>query len=289
MDLEQMKKRKRELGYTNKRLADLADVPLSTIQKIFSGKTTRPQAQTMARLENVLREWKPDSDAIRVSTASEPYYYYRLPKTEETRLREIAFSYGAAKEIDLPRGKKQGEYTVEDFFAMPEDWKGELIDGVIYDMTTPTLRHQAILGQIHYRFLDYQKKSGKDCMVYLPLDVQLDKDNRTMVEPDMLVICHQEYKNHAVWGAPDFVMEVLSPSTSSRDCILKLKKYRDAGVKEYWIVDGERQKVFVYDFTEPENQAPYAYTFEDQVPVRISGGELVIDFAEIKAELLPVL
>lgn len=285
MNIEEMKERKRELGYTNKRLADLADVPLSTIQKIFSGKTTRPQAQTMARLENVLREWKPDSDAIRVSTPDEPYYYYRLPKTEEARLREVAFSYGAAEEIDLPRGKKQGEFTVEDFFAMPEDWKGELIDGVIYDMTTPTLRHQAILGQIYYRFLDYQKKSGRDCQVYLPLDVQLDKDNRTMVEPDMLVICQQEYKNHAVWGAPDFVMEVLSPSTSSRDCILKLKKYRDAGVKEYWIVDGERQKVLVYDFTDPEDQTPYVYTFEEQVPVRISGGELVIDFAEIKADL----
>lgn len=289
MNIEEMKERKNELGYTNKTIAELSGLPLSTVQKIFSGVTSKPQAQTMVKLENVLREWKPDSRAVRVSTPHEPYCYYRLPETEESRLREVAFSYGAAKEIDLPRGKKQGEFTVEDYFAMPEDWKGELIDGVIYDMTTPTMRHQELLGQIYFKFLEYQKKSDRDCRVYLPLDVQLDKDDRTMVEPDMLVVCHQEYKNHAIWGAPDFVMEILSPSTSSRDCILKLKKYRDAGVKEYWIVDGDCQNVLVYDFTDPQDQAPRSYTFDDQIPVRISGGKLVIDFAEIKAELPPIM
>lgn len=289
MDIQEMRERKKELGYSNKMLAELADIPLSTVQKIFSGVTARPQAQTMVKLENVLREWKPDSQAIRVSTPHEPYYYYKLPKTEEARLREIAFSYGAAEEEGLPRKKKQGEFTVDDFFAMPTEWKGELIDGVIYDMTAPSMQHQAIAGEIYYRFLDHQKKNGGDWRVYLPLNVQLDQDDRTMVEPDMVVICHQEYKNHAVWGAPDLVMEVLSPSTSSRDCILKLKKYRDAGVKEYWIVDGARQTVFVYDFTDPQDQAPFSYTFDEKIPVRISGGELVIDFAEIKEDLPPLL
>lgn len=289
MNIQEMRERKKELGYSNRQIAELAELPLSTVQKVFSGITRQPHAQTMVKLENVLRDWKPDSRAVRVSTPNEPYYYYKLPKSEEARLREVAFSYGAAKENDLPRRKRQGEFTVDDFFAMPEDWKGELIDGVIYDMTTPNMRHQALVGEIHYYFLDYQKRSGGDCKVYLPLDVQLDKDERTMVEPDLLVICHQEYRNHAIWGAPDFVMEVLSPSTSSRDCILKLKKYRDAGVREYWIVDGAHQRVIVYDFTDPEDQVPAFYSFDEQVPVRISKGELVIDFAKIKEALLPVL
>lgn len=285
MNLEEMKTKKEELGYTNRQLAEMADLPLSTVQKVFSGATKNPHIQTIVKLENVLHEWRPDPRAIKVTTEHFPYYYFMIPKTEEMRVREVAFKYNAMDEAEIPSKKKQGEFTVDDFYAMPEDWKGELIDGVIYDMTTPSILHQALLGAIYYRFLEYKKKSGKNCRVYLPLDVQLDEDNRTMVEPDMLVICDNEHTDRVIWGAPEFVMEVLSPSTSSRDCILKLKKYREAGCKEYWIVDGMNQRVVVYDFTDPENPLPMSYTFEDRVPVGISGGELVIDFAEIREDL----
>ena len=118
-----------------------------------------------------------------------------------------------------------------------------------------------------------------------PFDVQLDMDEKTMVQPDLLVICKKKGQDlrKRLYGAPEFVMEVLSESTRKKDMETKRNKYSSAGVKEYWIVDPDKEEILAYDF-EGLN-FPKTYTFEDKVPVLISGGDLVIDFSEIKAEL----
>ncbi len=236
MNIEELKKAKKEHGYTNKMIAEKSGVPLGTVQKIFGGSTTSPRYDTMKSLEHALQ--------------------------------------------------RQGTYTLEDYYAFPGDIRVELIDGVIYDMTAPTTVHQFLTSCVFTRMFNYQAAHPGDCMPFhSPVDVQLDCDNRTVIQPDLIVLCEKE-KNQIkrIYGAPDFVMEVLSPSTKNRDLIIKLNKYMTAGVREYWIVDPYTDTVTVYDFEHGEY--PIHYTFDDDIPVRISGGDLVIDFADIHQRLV---
>ena len=83
--------------------------------------------------------------------------------------------------------------------------------------------------------------------------------------------------------APDFIMEVMSPSSRRVDMLIKLNRYMRAGVKEYWIVDPEKKTVLVYDFI--NNDFAHTYTFDDEIPVAISGGDLVIDFKVVQHRL----
>lgn len=179
--------------------------------------------------------------------------------------------------------KKQGEYTLEDYYALPEERRAELIDGVIYDMAAPSNLHQMLSGEIFLRLKEYiRKKCGACIPAYSPMDVQLDCDDRTMVQPDVLVLCDREKMQlDKICGAPDLVVEILSESTKRKDSYLKLMKYEQAGVREYWLVDPDKKRVIVYDFAHEE--CPALYTFQDQVPVQIFGGECRIDFSEIYA------
>ncbi|MBR6460961.1 MAG: Uma2 family endonuclease, partial [Verrucomicrobia bacterium] len=168
-----------------------------------------------------------------------------------------------------------------DYYALPDERRAELIDGVIYDMTAPATLHQLIAGEVYYQLRGYHKKHKLECVPLIsPVDVQLDCDNRTMVQPDVLILCDlKKLKRRVVYGAPEFLMEVLSPSTRSKDQLLKLNKYYNAGCLEYWIVDSENERVIVYDFT--KDKWPEVYTFNDKVPVGISEGKCEIDFSEI--------
>ena len=127
-------------------------------------------------------------------------------------------------------------------------------------------------------------KKGK-CKTYVsPIDVQLDRDDKTMVQPDVMVVCDRDkIINRCLYGAPDFVVEILSPSTSKKDSTIKLKKYKDAGVREYWMVDPDKKKVVVYDWN--KSDMPVVYGFDAKVPVGIFDGECVIDFEEIYVEI----
>ena len=113
-----------------------------------------------------------------------------------------------------------------------------------------------------------------------PSNVQLDCDDKTMVQPDFFVICDRDkIIGPRVVGAPDLVIEILSPSNWFHDVVRKLKKYRNAGVKEYWIVMPESKKVMVYFF---ENSAdPIEYSFNDTIPVNIWDGKCKVNFKTI--------
>lgn len=138
-----------------------------------------------------------------------------------------------------------------------------------------------VSNTLHDVIKAYVKKKKGKCIVHvLPMDVQLDCDNRTMVQPDVQVICDRnKLRKRSVYGAPDFVAEVLSPSTRKKDISIKLRKYENAGVKEYWIVDPDKKRAHAYEFAKEE--LPVMYTFEDKVPVSIFEGECKVDFAEI--------
>ena len=180
--------------------------------------------------------------------------------------------------------KKQGEYTLEDYYALPDERRVELIDGVIYDMASPTFIHQTISFELAKKFSAYiEKNNGKCISMISPLDVQLDMDNKTMVQPDVMIICDRsKIKKRVVYGAPDLVVEVLSPSTYKKDRRLKLKKYRAAGVREYWIVDPDDHAITVYKFGDMIDFKIYELN-EDElaVPVGIFDDKCIVDLGEI--------
>ena len=219
----------------------------------------------------------------------EPYHTEERILTPED-LKESKWEWGpdiamepAPSYVMIP--KKQGEFTVEDYYALPDDYRCELIDGVIYDMGAPKLIHQYFIGQIYRRLDEYiEKKQGK-CMAGIsPIDVRLDRDNRTMVQPDVLVLCKREQLlEWGIEGAPDLVIEVLSKSTAKKDRIIKLRKYREAGVREYWMIDTYAQRVVVYQFGEQEESRIYG--FETEVPVGIFDGECRIDVGQIYGKI----
>lgn len=181
--------------------------------------------------------------------------------------------------------KSQGEYTVDDYYALPDDVWVELIDGVIYDMTAPYTDHQIITGYIYATLYNHVKKNKGACKVFTaPVDVQLNRDNRTMLQPDVFAICNKDIltkKN--IFGAPDFILEVLSKSTRNKDMVIKLNKYRDADVKEYWMIDIDKQLVHTYDFT---NNSYVAKTFEESHFITVFEVPCMIDFKDMYQDLL---
>ena len=156
-----------------------------------------------------------------------------------------------------------------------------MIDGVFYDMAAPTTVHQGVAGFLFKKLLDFVMENKGPCFPFMsPVDVQLDCDDKTVVQPDVLVVCDRsKYRNGRVWGAPDLVVEVLSPSTRRKDMQLKMYKYAGAGVREYWMVDPEKKLVVQYDLEHLE--IPAIYNFEKVIPVLIWGGACRIDLKEM--------
>lgn len=274
MTLDEMKKRKKELGYSNRRIADLSGVSFGTVQKIFGGYTETPRHETLAALEKVL-------NPPRIVYSSEDI----SSDTDILVLREET-PYSTA-------AKKKTRYTIDDYYALPDDVRVELIDGDFYDMAAPGFVHQTILGKLFVLFYQCIQTHKSDCYVYIaPLDVQLDCDEYTMVQPDLLLFCRMDnVKKWGYYGAPDYIAEILSPSSRRKDMYRKLMKYFEAGVKEYWIIDPDNLEIIVYRFCEREDafSFPVKYSFDDKIPLGISEGKCTIDFAEIHEAVKPFL
>ena len=164
---------------------------------------------------------------------------------------------------------KSNNYTVEDIYALPDGQRAELIDGQIYDMTPPSYLHQKLVMELSATIRDYVKSHGGPCEVLpAPFAVFLNQDDHNYVEPDVSVICDPgKINDRGCNGAPDFIIEIVSPSSQRMDYLTKLFKYRTAGVREYWIVNPMKETVQTYLFGDIEdfNQ----YSFDDEIPVGI--------------------
>lgn len=172
--------------------------------------------------------------------------------------------------------------TEQDYYNLPENIRAELIDGrLIYNQAAPSRIHQTILGELHTVINNYIKSKGESCRVYpAPFAVKLWEDRPTIVEPDISVICDRDkLTDRGCTGAPDWIIEIVSPSNASHDYIRKLNLYADAGVREYWIVDPEEERVLVYAL-EQDNIKVKPYTFQDPIYVNIFE-DLSIHFAEL--------
>lgn len=175
---------------------------------------------------------------------------------------------------------KKSNYTIEDIYALPDGERAELIDGDLYMMSPPGRIHQELVYQLGRKIGDYIDSKYGECKVYpAPFAVFLNADSHTYVEPDLSVICDKDkLDDRGCNGAPDWVIEIVSPSSQRMDYIVKLFKYRDAGVREYWIVNPAKQIVQTYSFDETETSD--LFSFDEDIPVRIYEG-FHINIAEL--------
>lgn len=164
--------------------------------------------------------------------------------------------------------KKEESYTINDIYALPDGERAELIDGKIYYMAPPNTIHQTLVMDLSYQIKDYIKRNNGECDVFpAPFAVFLNENDRNYVEPDISVICEKDkITDKGCNGAPDWVIEIVSPSSKSMDYFTKLFKYRTSGVREYWIVDPIKQRVTVYFF---EKESVEEYLFGTDIPVGI--------------------
>lgn len=208
----------------------MSGIPLSTVNKIFSGATKNPRYGTLLAIEQVLASGK-----------------------------GILFAYDMIKE---------------------EPTLAELIDGKLYLLSAPNTKHQQISGRMFYRIMDHIFSHEGKCQVYAaPFDVRLFADDKTVVQPDISVICDPDkMTERGCSGAPDWVTEIVSESNSSHDYVRKLMKYQKAGVREYWIVDPYQELISVYNFEDPQRTAQY--TWGETVPSGVLEG-LCVNLKEL--------
>ncbi len=159
-------------------------------------------------------------------------------------------------------------YTSEDYWNLPEGQHAELIDGKLYAMTPPSRIHQKLSIRTATIIQNYIDSNQGSCEVYAaPFAVNLNEDDETWVEPDISVICDQnKLSDRGCEGAPDWIIEIISPSTQSHDYLKKLWLYQNAGVREYWIVNPKTSSTTVYNFEKGESSS---YSFDESIPVGI--------------------
>ena len=170
-------------------------------------------------------------------------------------------------------------YSEEDYYELGENVRAELIDGRMYMMAPPNTRHQSLVSEFTVTIGSYIRSKGGNCKVFpAPFAVFLNKDDQNYVEPDISVICDKSKLNDkGCSGAPDWIIEIISPSTSRIDYGVKLFKYRTAGVREYWIVNPVKKTVTVYDFENEEKTNQYdfdetiASCIYDDLKINIAG------------------
>lgn len=175
--------------------------------------------------------------------------------------------------------RTEKHYTYADYLQWPDETRYELIDGKAFLMSpAPLVEHQEIAGEV-FRQLANQL-DGQPCRPYIaPVDVRLprkfeaDAAIDTVVQPDVLVVCDpHKIDRRGVRGAPDWVLEVLSPSTAAHDQIAKRRTYERAGVREYWLVHPGDRTLTVYVLENGQYGRPEIYELKDETPIGVLPG-----------------
>ena len=167
--------------------------------------------------------------------------------------------------------KKEEVYTIEDIYSLPDGERAELVDGKIYYMAPSNTDHQRLVHFFDREIGNYIQRHEGECEVFpAPFAVFLDKSGKNYVEPDISVVCEKnKITERGCNGAPDWVIEIVSPGSKAMDYFTKLFKYRTAGAREYWIVDPAKQRVTVYFFYK---ESVEEYSFGTDIPVGIYEG-----------------
>ena len=175
--------------------------------------------------------------------------------------------------------RTEKHYTYADYLQWPDDTRYELIDGEAFRMApTPLIEHQEIAGEVYCQLAN--QLDGQPCRPYIaPVDVRLPRADEadaaidTVVQPDVLVVCDpSKIDRRGVRGAPDWVLEVLSPSTAAHDQIAKRRTYERAGVREYWLVHPGDRTLTVYVLENGQYGRPEIYELKDATPIGVLPG-----------------
>lgn len=175
--------------------------------------------------------------------------------------------------------------TLDEYESLPEDTRIEIFDGIPYDMAGPADDHQTISTELVTALNNYIKSKKGACRVYhAPFDVKLSDMPLTIVQPDIMIICDRsKLDGKRCNGAPDFIVEIVSPGNPSDDYIRKAYYYKKYGVREYWIVDPRRKIVTVSCFE--KDIVNVQYSFDSIIKVSIFE-DLFLDFSEIARLLI---
>lgn len=175
--------------------------------------------------------------------------------------------------------RTEKHYTYADYLQWPDDARYELIDGEALLMSpAPLVEHQEVAGEVYYQLRN--QLDGQPCRPYIaPVDVRLPRADEadaaidTVVQPDVLVVCDpHKIDRRGVRGAPDWVLEVLSPSTAAHDQIAKRRTYERAGVREYWLVHPGDRTLTVYVLDNGQYGRPEIYELKDATPIGVLPG-----------------
>lgn len=273
MTIEEMIRRKQELGYSYEYISEQCGLPLSTVQKVLGGFTKSPRRSTVEALEKLFSEKTDEKYVSPISAAS---------FCEPAGALNYIYSEKSMSKPELKLIKCEGPYTIESYhdYTASGEKRAELINGFIYDMAAPTVVHQIIVSRLYLSLQKYIDENGGKCVAFAASpDVQVLKDDRNVFQPDVQVICQREkLEKGRIFGAPDMVIEVLSPSTRTVDLYKKAEVYALSDTREVWFVDPENRSI---EIRGKGGKALGIYTFNDVIPVDIYGGNLKIDFAEI--------
>lgn len=167
--------------------------------------------------------------------------------------------------------RKEEIYTIDDIYVLPDGQRAELIDGKIYYMAPPSTGHQRLVHFFDREIGNYIQSKKGECEVFpAPFAIFLNGNDTNYVEPDISVICDKDkITDKGCTGAPDWIIEIVSPSSRQMDYFKKLFKYRTAGIREYWVADPEKELVTVYNF---EEDSMVEYPFGRDIPVGIYEG-----------------
>lgn len=245
MNIDILAKAREEKGISYARLSELTGISAGALHKILTGETKNPRKDNLDLLEEILIKNTPDS---------------------------------ACKD-------KGGNWlcTLEDYYREAEVRRVELIHGSLCDMPQTDQLHQLLLIPIIYAFGKYIETYKGPCVVMTSsIDVQLNEDENTLVHPDMVVICDEtKVHRNCIFGAPDFVLEIMTPESRTKDMFLKSYMYAEAGVREYWLLDPEKQMLISFYF-ESGNLFPKESPLEGKCGVNIYNGRLQINLDELR-------
>ena len=194
--------------------------------------------------------------------------------------------------MDLMRQRDMQQHTYADYLIWSADWGDAIIDGVAYvrDPPSPSWQHQAIVGEI-YRQVSNLLEGKPGCACIAPLDVRLPKDGSaddqidTVVQPDILIVCDmQKVDERGLCGAPDWLAEVLSPSTARYDRALKLRAYERAGVPEVWLINPVDRTVAIHRMAAGRYIQPVVLELKGRTDI-MAVPDLSIDWDSLLARL----
>lgn len=296
MNISELKNRKKALRLTTAQLALLAELPVSTVSKIMTGETKNPSYLTIEKIETAIIHEEIRRRILAYKIALSEY----LASHKENDFDPLEFeSYYRTKnnlsDVPIPFATPVDDSSTDGNLAKQSDMRVdismlreldndrfiELINGRLIIGQAPSITHQLLVQNIGKVIDNYiATNHGKCRMFNVGVNVRLDRDDYTLVIPDIVVLCDDDKLGEDyIYGAPDLIIEVVSKSTRHIDYKDKMHKYMQAGTREYWIVDYERERVSVYIDGEPI--MVYLYSTDDDIPVGIYDGRLTIKIRDL--------